>query len=236
MRTGKLTAMMLVRNEADRYLTQTLDDLNRYVDAFVIVDDASTDRTVEICASYDKVEKLIALKEHGFHNEVQLRKLCWRETTATDAEWILALDADEIFEERMKTEIDGLLRREDVDAWAFPLYDFWGSTEYYRSDRLWRAHEHHGVFLLRNKPFEEQWRETPVHCGRIPSNVMQTFRVEKSDIRLKHYGWANRNEHAAKFERYMKADGEGKYGSLEQYYSILDPNPNLVKWEERHVR
>jgi len=233
MRKQKLTAMMLVRNEANRYLEEVLDDLNQYVDAFVIVDDASTDNTREIISSYDKVEKLIMMPEHGFHNEIELRKLCWNETVATGTDWILALDADEIFENRMKTEIDSLLNREDVDAWAFRLYDFWGSKEYYRDDHLWCAHKHYGIFLVRNKPdVVPKWRETPVHCGRIPMNVWETHRVANSDIRLKHYGWANADEHLAKYERYMKADGEGIYGSLEQYHSILDKNPHLVKWEE----
>ncbi|MHB1629584.1 MAG: glycosyltransferase, partial [Bacilli bacterium] len=48
---NKLTAMMQVRNEAGRYLRMVLDDLSDYVDEIVILDDGSTDNTVEICSS-----------------------------------------------------------------------------------------------------------------------------------------------------------------------------------------
>jgi len=55
---NKLTAMMQVRNEADRYLREVLNDLSEYVDEIVIVDDASTDDTVRVCRSYAKVVSL----------------------------------------------------------------------------------------------------------------------------------------------------------------------------------
>ncbi|NPV53651.1 MAG: hypothetical protein HPY71_09020 [Firmicutes bacterium] len=38
---NKLTAMMVVRNEAGRFLVQVLDDLTQWVDEIVILDDAS---------------------------------------------------------------------------------------------------------------------------------------------------------------------------------------------------
>ncbi|HHV63026.1 MAG TPA: glycosyltransferase [Firmicutes bacterium] len=54
---NKLTAMMVVRNEADRFLVPVLDDLTQWVDEIVILDDASTDSTPDICRSYAKVVK-----------------------------------------------------------------------------------------------------------------------------------------------------------------------------------
>ncbi len=42
---NKLTLMMLVRNEADKRLKQTLSHAAKYVDAAVILDDASTVNT-----------------------------------------------------------------------------------------------------------------------------------------------------------------------------------------------
>lgn len=231
MRDQKLTLMMLVRNEAGRYLRQVLDAADRYVDEMVIVDDASTDETPVICESYRKA-RVIRNSTPGFHNEVTLRKLCWAETVKTNPDWILALDADEVFEDRTEREIDRLLDTPGVDAWAFRLYDFWGSKEYYRDDACWQAHHQYQIYLLRNLPVVSEWRETPLHCGRIPTNVLCTHRVADSSIRLKHFGWANKAEHRAKFERYMQADPEGKYGVMAQYLSILDEKPHLVKWEE----
>ena len=51
----KLTAMMLVRNEADRYLTEVLSELSKFVDEIIILDDGSTDHTPDLCLSFPKV-------------------------------------------------------------------------------------------------------------------------------------------------------------------------------------
>ncbi|MFJ8070173.1 hypothetical protein ACIQZD_14655 [Peribacillus sp. NPDC096447] len=53
-----------------------------------------------------------------------------------------------------------------------------------------------------------------------------------SDIRLKYLGWVKEEDRMAKFKRYRELDPEGTYGSTEQYLSILDDAPNLVRFEE----
>lgn len=231
MRSTPLLAMMLVRNEASRYLRDVLDDLDQYVDAMLIVDDASTDETADVCASYGRA-RVIRRPEPSFGNEVALRAFCWTEAVRTGAEWILAVDADEIFEDRMKREVDAMLARADVDGWTFRLYDFWGSRDHYRDDRFWQAHRHPRPFLVRNTGARPRWRDTPLHCGRLPLNAVDPSRVAHSRIRLKHLGWANAAEHQAKYEHYMRSDPQGAYGVLAQYASILDPHPRLKPWKE----
>lgn len=49
-------------------------------------------------------------------------------------------------------------------------------------------------------------------------------------MKIKHYGWARPEDRIKKYQRNMMYDPEGKYNPREQYESILDPNPNLVKW------
>ncbi len=45
----KLTLSMVVKNEADRYLKQVLKEHLQYIDNAVIIDDGSTDSTVQVC-------------------------------------------------------------------------------------------------------------------------------------------------------------------------------------------
>ncbi len=232
-RGKRLTLSMLVRNEAGRYLAQVLEDAAGYVDNAVILDDASNDDTVDICRSIFREAGIPAVivsnKEHGFLNEIQLRKQQWELTVSTDPEWILCLDADEIFEEAAKFELKRLLDQEESDTFGFRLYDMW-DERHYRDDAYWNAHRRFFYLLTRFRPgFRYLWRETPLHCGRFPVNTtsLPTYR---SSLRVKHLGWMSQRDRLMKFGRYMRADPEGKYGVLAQYKSILDLNPRLVRW------
>jgi len=230
---NKLTLAMLVRNEADRYLTQVLKHAAQYIDEAVILDDASEDNTVEVCR--DILQgiplHLVSNKSPCFYNEINLRKQLWDLTISTNPDWILCLDADEVFEDRVKQEIRLLINQPYYDYYAFRLYDFWSPT-HYREDKYWEAHKYYRTFLIRYQPrFLYKWKESPLHCGRFPVNITD-LPGAVSRLKIKHLGWATPEDRLKKYQRYMEQDPEGKYGIMEQYRSILDPNPNLVEWEE----
>ncbi|KJS21271.1 MAG: glycosyl transferase [Clostridiaceae bacterium BRH_c20a] len=230
---NKLTLAMLVRNEADRYLPQVLKHIIQYIDEAVILDDASEDNTVDVCRNILQgiPLHLVSNKSPGFHNEIILRKQLWDVTVSTNPDWILCLDADEVFEDRAKNEIGSLINQPYYDYYAFRLYDFWSPT-HYREDKYWEAHKYYRNFLIRHQPhFLYKWQESPLHCGRFPANITD-LPGAVSKLRVKHLGWAAPEDRLKKYQRYMKQDPEGKYGIMEQYKSILDPQPNLVEWEK----
>jgi len=47
---------------------------------------------------------------------------------------------------------------------------------------------------------------------------------------VKHFGWATEKDRAEKYKRYQRLDPDAIYGIREQYDSIMDTNPNLIKW------
>lgn len=229
----KITLAMLVRNEAGRYLPMVLEHAARYIDEAVILDDASEDDTVQVCKEILKniPSVIISNAEPGFINEVNLRKQLWELVIQTAPDWILILDSDEMFEERAVTKLRELVRTPAVDVLAFRLYDFW-DMEHYREDKLWNAHLRYSPFLVRYQPnYSYRWNEKPLHCGRFPANIHE-LPAATSDLRVKHFGWAREEDRKKKYQRYLELDPEGKYGIIEQYESILDPEPNLKKWEE----
>ncbi|MDQ6422467.1 glycosyltransferase [Paenibacillus sp. LHD-117] len=230
---NKLTAMMQVRNEENRYFEEVLDHLTGFADEIVIVDDASSDRTVDICRRYPKVVKLVELTESKFREEWKLRQLLWEAAAATDPDWLLAIDADEIYEDKTKHRIHELINQDRYDWVGFRFYDFWGGTTYYREDEYWNIHKRHTMTLVRYLPEyhyfypkrEHHVSRLPLSCGALPGHG--------SELRVKHYGWAGgEEERHRKYVRYMEMDPEGKWGSLEHYRSILDPDPHLVEWKE----
>ncbi len=229
---NKITLSLLVRNESGKFLRDMLSHAAQYIDNAVILDDASEDDTVEVCKEVlkDIPCKIVSNKEHKFSNEVVLRKQLWDLTVAENPDWILCLDADEIFEDSIKNVIKRLIDQPDFDYYAFRFYDMW-DPEHYREDTYWHAHKRYRVLLLRYRPdFEYKWKDAPLHCGGIPENIF-SLKGCVCYVRLKHYGWSTPQLRAEKYKRYMSLDPEGKYGILEQYKSILDEAPTLKKWE-----
>jgi hypothetical protein len=228
-----LTLSMIVKNEEGRYLKKVLESAREYIDSAVIIDDASTDNTVEICKETlkDIPLTLILNKESKFSNEIDLRKQQWRETISTDPDWILFLDADEIFEDKFKDNVKELMINYDIDSYMFRLYDFW-NEDHYRDDNLWRAHNSYRIFMIRyQRNFDYKFNESAQHCGRMPYNVGE-LQYCLSNMRLKHYGWSCKEDRIEKYNRYLKLDPNGEFGSLDQYASILNENINLTKWDE----
>lgn len=229
----RLTLAMCVKNEANRYLREVLGKASHYITDAVIIDDASTDNTIEVCREVlkDVPLRLIKNSESKFSNEVNLRKQLWEEAAKTDPDWILILDADQIFEDRIEKEIAQMLKNPDIDVYSFRLYDFWDES-HYRDDHLWNAHTRHIPFLVRYRPeVVYQWKETPQHCGSFPLTIY-SFSTGNSPLRLKHFGWSKEEDRTQKYKRYQELDPGAVWGIQAQYDSILDASPHLIKWEE----
>jgi len=230
---SRITLAMLARNEANRYLERVLKHASHYIDEAVILDDASEDNTIEVCkALLNGIPlTLVSNPEPGFNNEIILRKKLWEMAIATKPDWILVLDADEIFEDKTFEIIRELAKAQEIDHYFFRLYDMWNETSY-REDTYWKAHTIYRPFMIRYVPEKNYvWKETPQHCGRLPLNIYE-LPGALSQLRLKHLGWMKEEDRLDKYNRYKQLDPDAVYGIAEQYESILDTQPNLILWEE----
>src|SRR6185312_7243724 len=90
----KLTAVLRIKDQI-----LTIDDcmtkLSELADDIIIVDGESTDGTVEAYKKYPKIKKVITLA--GF-DEGRDKNLLIEEARKLNPDWILWIDADEIFE------------------------------------------------------------------------------------------------------------------------------------------
>ncbi len=231
-RGNKVTLSMIVKDEEKRYLNQVLNSLKEHIDEVVIIDDGSSDNTVNMCREILKGIPLHIIQNDKsmFSSEVNLRKKQWHETIKTNPDWILNLDADEMLEEGFWSNAQNLINNQDYDFYCFRLYDMWNET-HYREDEYWNAHSIYRPFLMRYQPgFNYIWNETPQHCGRFPINMFSLPKAT-SEFRVKHFGWATQEDREEKYKRYQLLDPDAIYGIRGQYDSILDTNPYLIKWE-----
>lgn len=228
----RIVLQMIVHNETGRYLERCLDSVKEIVDFYVIIDDASTDDTVKLCERLLKGYPHVIIKNKisMFHEEYKLRKMLWDEAVKHDPGWIMSLDADEVLPENGDV-IRELVKNEDVDGFSFRLYDMWNENEY-REDEFWHPHKVYYPFIMRYiKGCKYQFKQTNQHCGRFPVEYYQ-HKHANIDLRIKHFGWADEESRKLKYERYMKLDPEGEFGVMEQYQSILEPNPNLKRFSD----
>jgi hypothetical protein len=229
---NRIVLSMIVRDEAGRTLAEVLRHAATYVDAAVIIDDGSTDETVAVChaALGELPHEVISLPESHFAREHELRRIQWQHTMAARPDWILNLDADEIFEDAIRGFVRALVDQTEVDAISFRLFDMWNDTQY-RSDGHWYAHTNHRILLARPVPgMAADWPESDQHAGRFPPAVEELAQWTCT-VRLKHLGWATEELRRTKHDRYRQLDPEGRWGSAEQYASILDDAPALVEFD-----
>lgn len=229
-----LIANMVIKNEADRYLLEVLDNLSNVVDKIVITDDSSTDDSVEIASRYTPyVNKL---NESLFSvNEGQLRQKAWDylSSVAIEGDWILCIDADEIISiEHIIRPLDKLLTQTRYDVIGIKFFHMWNEHQF-RYDKAWKPNVGSRLFRYRNNGV---FSERKLACGSEPTYVQEMIRDRKflieSGIHIKHLGYVKDEDKNMKYKRYMKLD-HGDYHSLAHIESIIDEEPSLHSWRNR---
>lgn len=224
-------------NEANRYLSEVLAHLQTYVDGLIVLDDGSTDGTDRICM---KQPKLIAFKKRnssGFwSNEAEVRGELWSMVESVGPEWVLMIDADEIFEDGIREFIPRVLKQERFHAVRFPIYHFWGDRFHIRVDKWWDPRRNYEILLFRYHADQVyHWTQRELHCGRYPIEVL-FYPSRFSHIRLYHYGWATPDDIKTKYLQYINRDAQGEWCPVEHYRSMTDTSPTLLHWNDGRLR
>lgn len=113
-----LSLCMIVRNEAEN-LCRCLDSIKDIADEIIIIDTGSTDETKVISREYtDRIYDYSWRKDFSAARNYA--------TSLARGNWILTLDADEVFEREDKTPFLELLNNLEVDGYYFPTISFVG--------------------------------------------------------------------------------------------------------------
>ena len=112
---NKISAILIVRNE-ERNIERCLESI-KWVDEIIVVDQSSTDKTVEIARKY--TDKIYITENKLFcepDREIAISK--------TRNDWIIYIDADEIITESLKKEILNVVYEDKYDVALIPRETF----------------------------------------------------------------------------------------------------------------
>ena len=110
-----LSVVIITKNE-ERNMHDCLKSVADWADEIVIVDDESTDKTVEISKSYGAKIYHRKMDNEGIHRN-------WAYAQAKN-EWVLSLDADEMVSPELRDEIVDTIPKTDFNAFDMPMRNY----------------------------------------------------------------------------------------------------------------
>jgi len=190
MKKVRISAVIITFNE-ERNIERCLQSIQDLADEIVVVDSYSTDRTEEICQSYNA-----RFIKHRFWGHIQQKN--WA-ITQTKYPYILSLDADEVLSIRLKESLRQVKENWEYDGYYFNrLTNYCGKwiqhTSWYpaRKLRLWDSRL-------------GKWGGTNPH---------DKFKLQKGASRkflkgdLYHYSFYSINEHIEQVNKFSSISAE----------------------------
>lgn len=179
----RLSAFIIAKNEAGD-ITGCLESLQGLADEIVVVDDHSTDATVELCRRFDARIFQRRLESFGAQKQYALDQ--------TTGDWLLSIDADERVTPALAQEIRSKLS-ESHPADGYKIR----RNNYFLGTRLRFGGVGSDWVLRLFKRGSGQLRRVKVHEGIIVEG-----RVEKLREPLDHFSYASLQEYLEKCNHY----------------------------------
>ena len=184
-----ISVIAVVHNE-EQYIEERFEELSLYVDEFVVIDQASTDRTVEIARKFtDKV--------YLFPRVYYMSGYMPHAALMAKHEWVMGCSPDEKWDPELLAQLPDLLWQ-DADMFSFPVV--YGDEELPEPDkvtygyRLWRRDKvlwtdsFDAIPYNLNKLKVEKVGGGVVRNLRTRESGMARYRIEGAKRLLHRYG------------------------------------------------
>lgn len=223
----RLVASLIVRNELGRYLAPCVESLLEFCDEVCVLDDGSEDGTYAWLANRPRVRVSAPRDPLFFTHEGRARQALLTWTLRHDPTHVLAVDADELVTDGPLIR-EALEARPDVDAWTVCMEEVWRARDdglAVRIDGGWRPHPVPVLWRVPERTRGLRIADRQLACGREPEQVRR-LPAGCIDASILHFGWANRAERQARYDRYAVADG-GRFHASQHLRSILWPDARV---------
>jgi len=220
----------------ERYVDRWVHDMLGMCDALCILDDGSTDKTVEKLSTWAKQHTNIFLhlqknlSRNGGRDCITLYKMA----ASLKADWIFAPDVDEFVDMEDISLFSQLIVRnqEDILGWTFPFFYYWDSEQQYRTDGdYYRCH------VIRLFKYDEKLlpENQIAHSQLCPVGVDRR-RIRSAPVRIVHYGYMDSAERQTKFEYYTGRDKDPlKAGAGVKNYAHITAKAETLTYPTRKL-
>ena len=185
-------------------IVRFMESISQYCDGLVIFDDGSTDGTRDVITSFSgdfeleiPSNSVNAPEYEGYHRARSLQH-CIR----LKADWVVAIDPDEVFEKRagqggLRATLESL--SDDISAVGFYKKELWRSDRYVRVDDTWAHRLEVRAFRLTDSLCYDE--RASYRSDLIPTNVLPPY--AKSILGLLHYAYINDGAILEKYNRWL---------------------------------
>lgn len=225
-----IVAMMVVgQGEGERYLANALYRIKDLADYIVVAGNYKDKKTNEILEDYGAIVADYSDAEWGKEQWRIKQSLFEQYIVPLKPDWVLCLDADEVFDERLTREkLEELATRDEI-AFTFYFIQLYDSENQMRVDGSWSGFRN--VRFWKYIPDVPQaWEHRALHCGLAPIYAYKY--PADSEYLVKHYGYLKASDREKKKARYDKYDPQNWYMTKRWYDSIVS-TPEIKPFNEQ---
>ncbi len=207
--------MMRVKNE-ERWIERALKPLIEVCDEVFVFDDHSTDRTAEIVNSTESCIYIPSPFPPEALNEARdktylLKQITdWAPNTLKNAShWVICVDGDE---EIVAQDLHKFTQSPAMGqvSYSFQILTLYDSPDQIRVDPPYKEMYRPSMFRLISpgmKFMSHAKHGGGFHCSNVPADIGFTvYRHHPEPVRLKHYGYMEKENRERKYEFYKRND------------------------------
>ena len=208
--------MVCGAGESERYLQASLEELKRLCDDVVVVGNNTDKKTEEMIRAFD-FWFYRDDREWGLY-QPDIKTDLLKKVGGLNPDWIIALDADEVFAPEFTREEAEKLASQDEIAWYFMIINLYNDYLHYAHDvgiqkfwniRFYKYMPEHGL----------EFQKTRVHCGLAPP-VAYKYGWH-APYYVEHYGLMKPEDRAKKAERYQIYDPQARFKGRAYYDDLV---------------
>jgi glycosyltransferase involved in cell wall biosynthesis len=194
----RIIGMMRVKNEA-RWIARSIESILPVCNEVLVMDDHSTDGTPEICAALAGVQVL----RSPFEGVNEMRDKNWLLEQAGAADWILAIDGDEVLAPGDAAAVRAAMNT-SYQCLSMRIVYLWNSENQARIDGVYGDFRRESAFRPSGARFCGTSAGGNFHCGNVPIGLRQ--KRHPIEATLLHLGYMNREDRLRKYAWYNAQD------------------------------